>query len=63
MGRSRTPTKILEVKVYGSWPLAKPKKRWIGMMIRDARKLVGTTRWKSLALDQKVWGKNQRRLG
>lgn len=33
------------------------------MVTRDARKLLGMTRWNRLALDKKVWGRKFRRLG
>jgi len=31
---SRTPRKIWEGKIYGSWPVGKPKHRWIDVVTR-----------------------------
>lgn len=38
-------------------PVGKSKDRYVEVVTRDARRVLRTTRWKILALDQKIWGR------
>jgi hypothetical protein len=55
--RSRPRRKFLDGKIYASRPVGKPKDRWTDTVTRDARRLLGTAEWKTLALDGEIWGR------
>jgi len=52
---TRTPTKIFKGKIYGSQLVGKPKDRWIHDVTSEARKILGITGYKRLALEGKMW--------
>ena len=62
MERLRTPIKILEGKRILGQPVGKSKDRYTEVMTKDSIRLLGTIRWKTLALDQTILGRKTDRV-
>ena len=55
MENKRIPLKIMQTELGGRRTVGRPKNRWMDVVERDVRQLMGLRNWRRIAMDRREW--------
>ena len=55
MENKRIPFKIMQTELGGRRTVGRPKNRWMDVVERDVRQLMGLRNWRRIAMDRPEW--------